>query len=67
VNVTEPPVSETVAVNVGVESFVMRSERLEPVSLAATRVGAAGAEGAYESKVTVVLFDVADTLPALSV
>ncbi len=66
-NVTEPPVSDTVAVNVGVESFVMRSELLDPVSLDESRVGAAGAVGAVTSMVIVVVFDVADTLPALSV
>jgi len=53
VNVTEPPVSATVTVTVGVVSLVTRSELLEPVSLPESRTNDDGAVGAAESRVMV--------------
>lgn len=43
-NTTVPPISPTVVPKVGVESLVIRSELLEPESLAVARVGAEGSE-----------------------
>ena len=68
-NVTEPPVSATVTVTVGVVSLVTRSELLEPESLPESRVGATGAEGATVSRMIESSADpgAASTLPAASV
>lgn len=69
VNVTDPPVSPTVAFTVGVVSFVTRSELLEPESLDESRANADGTEGAVASRVIVdvdVAAEAGPEFPAVS-
>ena len=66
VNVTDPLVSPTVAVTVGVVSLVIRSESLEPVSLPEVRANELGGTGATESRATVVVAVESDIGPVFS-
>ena len=69
VNVTDPPISPTVAFTVGVVSIVTRSELLEPESLDESRDNEDGAVGATVSRMieSSAATGAASTLPAASV
>ena len=67
VNVTDPPVSPTVAFTVGVLTFVTRSELLVPESLVESSARAAGAVGAAVSYVIASEVLAEFPLPAASV
>ena len=64
---TDPPVSATTVETDGVVSLVISSDALEPVSLAASSVGAEGADGADVSITRAAVAEATDWLPAASV